>query len=841
MVDAAVSERFFPVPFRGNASWEQVAADPSFDRVDAAPRGAACFWGLPFAIGRRPVLLQEGGHPVAVKLAPCRAAWLVVAHASGRRAVTADSRRHGAGRLAEIAARYALLYADGSEHLVAIKRRHHLGAHSRGWGENCVAAVAHGSPRPVPPAGSAGGWGRSQTRVDGRDSFPFTWWLWAWANPFPDREIVGLRAEPVAGSVVLGGLSAGQASSHPLRWRPRRKAVLRLPAGAPLASAPGADGQWAGLRLDMGQIISMEPRWVYPDREWERTANNALPRRAPDEVLVEYASHEDACFHLAGRQAVLPVAEVERRLHARVLVPVRPADQLVRLRVVDGRTGRPVAAKLHVHGAAGEYLPPTSLHRYPNSNWFEDYSPEFQHQGIHRCVYIDGETELRVPLGSLYVEIAKGFEIRPIRRRYRITRATTELTVALERVLHWRDAGWVSADTHVHFLSPKTALLEGAAEGVNVVNLLASQWGELMTNVGDFDGRTVFGAREHGGDGEYLLRVGTENRQHVLGHISLVGYEGAMITPMTTGGPDESALGDPVEVLLTEWAERCRRQRGLVVIPHFPNPRLEHAATIVSGNADAIEFCSWGNLYGGIDPYSLCDWYRYLNNGYLVPAVGGTDKMSATTAVGTVRSYARLAPDREFTYDNWKEAIRRAETFVSYGPLVDFAVDGEPMGRHLRLPATGGTVHAAWRVASVVLPMTRVELVANGEVIDGREVDAQADEGGFRVAVDRCTWLALLVRGRPPGQSEMIAAHSAPVMVHVEGTEFLAAADGLSILARIEGALAYVETLATRAQTEAYRRLRLRLTAIHRTLHNRMHQSGQYHQHAGAASHRHDA
>ena len=36
---------------------------------------------------------------------------------------------------------------------------------------------------------------------------------------------------------------------------------------------------------------------------------------------------------------------------------------------------------------------------------------------------------------------------------------------------------------------------------MNVVNLLASQWGELMTNVGDFDGKTTWGSREAGGDG----------------------------------------------------------------------------------------------------------------------------------------------------------------------------------------------------------------------------------------------------------------------------------------------------------------------------------------------------
>ena len=81
-----------------------------------------------------------------------------------------------------------------------------------------------------------------------------------------------------------------------------------------------------------------------------------------------------------------------------------------------------------------------------------------------------------------------------------------------------------------------------------------------------------------------MVRVGTENRQHVLGHISLLGYRGRIIAPMTTGGPDESALGDLIEILLTEWARQCHRQGGLVVLPHFPNPRAEHAASIISAD-----------------------------------------------------------------------------------------------------------------------------------------------------------------------------------------------------------------------------------------------------------------
>jgi hypothetical protein len=387
-----------------------------------------------------------------------------------------------------------------------------------------------------------------------------------------------------------------------------------------------------------------------------------------------------------------------------------------------------------------------------------------------------------------------------------------------------------------------SALLEGAAEGVNIINLLASQWGELMTNVGDFDGKTTWGAREAGGDGEYLVRVGTENRQHVMGHISLLGYSGRIIAPMTTGGPDESALGDPIEILLTEWARQCKRQGGVVVLPHFPQPRAEHAASIVSGDVDAIEMTAWGNLYGGINPYSLSDWYRYLNCGYLVAAAGGTDKMSANTAVGTVRTYARIAPGTPFTYTAWMDAMRRAETFVTYGPLIEFMVDGRPMGSRIEMSSTGGTVDVTWEVASVTVPMSRVELIVNSEIRESLAVPPDRASGHWSVQVDKSCWLALLVRGHYADKPEIIAAHSSPVMVMVARSPMLAAADAVTILEQIEGALAYLDTVGTRAEdkglsTSSYKRMRLVLTSVHRTLHNRMHERGYYHGHTPVTNH----
>ena len=693
-------------------------------------------------------------------------------------------------------------------------------------GENCFQAVAHRKPRPVAPlrdpSPTPGRWGNRETMATSSDSGSWVNWLWAWQNPHPGKRIAAIRFEPKAGIVIVSAVSAGDATAHPLRWETRRKAILQLPAGE--------------IQLDMGQVISAEPRTLYPNDAWTTTYNNQVPVISKSEVLVEYTAHPDARFHLPGGVAI-PAPDVAAGSGRGRVTPVAAATQRVRIRVTEKASGKLTPVKLHVHGESGEYLAPVDRHRYPNSGWFEDYAPEFQNQGRHRTVYIPGETVVQLPLGAVYVEISKGFEIRPVRQVVRIERSTETIDLTIERLLPWRERGWVTADTHVHFLSPQTALLEGAAEGVNVVNVLASQWGELMTNVGDFDGKTTFGSKEAGGDGEWLVRVGTENRQHVLGHISLLGYKGPIIAPMCAGGPDEAALGDPIGVLLTEWAEQCKKQGGLVVLPHFPNPRAENAAGLITGAIDAVEWSSLGNLYGGIDPYSLSDYYRYLNCGHFVAAVGGTDKMTAATAVGAIRTYARLGAGSEFTYESWLQAVRAGHTFATYGPLMEFSVNGQPAGARMDMQSGGGTLDVAWEVASVTVPMSKVELVVNGEVRESRSVRPDRDSGHWSVRIDRSSWVALMVRGHYADKPEIIAAHSSPVMVRVEGSRFFSALDAVSILDQIEGALAYLDTVGTRAEEAVYKRMRLKLTSIHRTLHNELHQRGQFHEHTPVTRH----
>ena len=80
---------------------------------------------------------------------------------------------------------------------------------------------------------------------------------------------------------------------------------------------------------------------------------------------------------------------------------------------------------------------------------------------------------------------------------------------------------------------------------------------------------------------------------------------------------------------MSDWADRCHEQGGTVVIPHFPQPNGEPAVLIATGRADAVEMIVQR-------PMQHAEYYRYLNGGYRVPLVGGTDKMSSDVPVGLV-------------------------------------------------------------------------------------------------------------------------------------------------------------------------------------------------------------
>ncbi len=327
-VDGPVSPHFHPLPFSGNAALASLG-DTGISRAMAdalpyAPQGQCACWGIPFDV-RDPALIID--EPVTVEVPHAVSPWLVFMHTSDLRPLQTDrggliSPMRGQGHLNELAAIYTLIYEDDTTAVTEIRRRHHLGAFQRMWGENCFQAVAMHKPYPSRAAHEQlrGGWGQSQTRVEQPDGGRWVNWLWAWENPHPGKAITQIHFEPVSGAVLVFGIAAGAASEQPLRWRRRRKAVVSLPEGTVFRPELDEDGLLAHIQIDMGQIISAQPRLHYPNDAWETSYNNQLPRMSRPEVLIEYTSHPDAHFHVTGassadgappRAQIVPVAAVE--------------------------------------------------------------------------------------------------------------------------------------------------------------------------------------------------------------------------------------------------------------------------------------------------------------------------------------------------------------------------------------------------------------------------------------------------------------------------------------------------------------------------------------------------
>jgi len=846
-------------------------------RADLAPeltppeRFGTCYGlevirGMPFDFGAAdaPDVVLLDNSPVSIELHGRSASYLVFAHAVENRTTNylpgfADDTIDGL-ELGDHVSDYTIEYTDGTESVVPILRRFAIQQSRSGWGSAPFAVVAAGNDEVFPSGDESALLGQPmltdadlvgspgegvdelyglahETRI--RSAYTRgmlhgdgNLWLYALPVPYPSRSISAVTCAPREERSTLYALTATALTEHPLRARMRQKQRVQVPDGFSLNDVDELEE----VGVDLGTVISARAVLEYDDAAWPTTAPVVEATRSTHEVVVEYQAHPSARLYVGD-----DVYDLDDRIAKSSrggVVSIPPAHRPVKLRFVDQGTSNKAAVRLHLHGSAGEYLPPRGHHRHVNESWSHDRAGEFLNME-NQYAYVDGECVVDLPLGTVFIEAVRGYEHIPIRTSFVVTQDTDELVFEHEKSLHWRERGWVSADTHVHFLSPQTARLEGEAEGVNVTNILASQWGEMFSNVGDFDGRTTIGASTVDGTGEYLVRVGTENRMQVLGHIGLLGYSGSMIHPLCTGGPDESAAGDPLEVSMAQWARQCIDQGGLVVMPHAPFPQLERAADLILGLVHAVEMGDAMNplhldpnhpLNLHVSPYGLADWYRYLNLGLQVPLVGGSDKMSASHLLGGIRCYAQLG-ERALTFENWMAAVKEGNTFVTIGPLATLQVEGVSPGGQIDLPSGGGTLHVEWQVESARLPIDGVEVVLGGHAVADTDVGgALASEGTATISVSKPTWIALRVRGSYRGLDE-VAAHTSAVQVRVGGEQPFSPLDAVSVLEQIQGAIAYVDTIATRPEARRYHAMRASVEAGYNRLHQRMHAAGVFHEH----------
>jgi hypothetical protein len=806
---------------------ETMGAGPSGHPIPLAPLeslpvGEQIFWGVPFDItadgGAVWVVLGNESWaelPDAVTVpVGARARQLLVCHFLDA-VPTTELRPDDPDDSGAVVAEYILHYADGSRHVLPIRSRFEINPCRRAWGMEAFGAVEQDSSHTSPIVGADRD---GLTGIASATRGGPTYLLTPLANPKPEVEIAAIELRATgARTITVAALTLCQLEHNPFRRSP----LTHIEAD--IASPVEAD-------IDLGEVVKTHPfEGGLPDDWLDRPEIGAgeLLEDQPATLIDAIAARGARLTirHSGGESGIAWDELMEKKTAATDdgLVKLRvleDRDAWVHVRVLDKSTGQESPARVSFYGPRGQYLPPYGHQRDINVNWCEDIGGDLK-LGDTSYAYIDGRFQIELPVGEVFVELTKGFEYTPTRQRITIAPGQHELTLEIDRWTDSRADGYYTGDTHVHFLDPTTSVLEAGAEDLNVVNVLAAQWGRLFTDVEHFTGGLAPASTA-----ENLVWVGTENRHHMLGHISLLGLS-EPVFPLSSGGPDEDYLGGAEEILMADWADAARGQNGLVIAPHFPSPHLELAADIAMGKIDAAELKYFPPR---LDGHSIGSWYDYLNCGYRLPAVGGTDKMTNSIPVGGVRTYAHLGDDRPFTHENWRDAIRSGNTFTSTGPLLFFTAEGLPPGADINLPNGGGTLelHAT---AQSALPFTRIEIVANGRVI----ADAAADPGGRSATLsvkhevgDSC-WIAARCYGEIDLQHawvNKVAAHTSPVYVTVGDKELFSPQVATFMLTLIEGGITYLRETATYRDADKRERHVGFFESARAELHRRLHAHG---------------
>lgn len=409
---------------------------------------------------------------------------------------------------------------------------------------------------------------------------------------------------------------------------------------------------------------------------------------------------------------------------------------IVHLRINDAATGQPAPVRINISGPDGTSYAPLGLSAEFPVGRNEDVGGRLR-LGPEAWYYIDGACEIALPAGvPLRIRAARGPEFTPLDTVTTLGAGQISLRFAITRWTDARADGWSRIDARCAFIPPHAAILEAAAEDIDLVNLLVMPFpllardGHTYTttpNLHAFSGQSS--AIEHGGRS---VVVNTLNAHPVLGTVALL-HSHRPIFPLTFGGPESSD-----DWSICDWCVQCHRKGGLAVWVDAFEPAAglhpgEALAAAILGKIDALEVSATRRAT------PLLPWvYRLWDAGFAVPLVGASGKESNRVALGMMRTYVRLAGA------SWVEAVRAGRTYVTEGPLLELERDGDQVRAALRASASP----------------VRVELVSNGRVIADGEgaAEARLAEPGWVAArcldTGRFAHTSPQTTGRSPRQAE---------------------------------------------------------------------------------------
>jgi hypothetical protein len=384
--------------------------------------------------------------------------------------------------------------------------------------------------------------------------------------------------------------------------------------------------------------------------------------------------------------------------------------------------------------------------------------------------YTSGEFEVRVPPGPATVTLERGFEHLLVSRTLEC-KPGSEVSVTL-RSGRFRDMlrlGWVSGDTHVHWVENnwyvnkdmRLLSLVQRAEDLRVANNLTLYQHRPEEEGGPFIKPDQYPMGPVPGlcGPEWHIQMGEEYRNdHHYGHVNLLNIR-ELIQPIATGpgsGGDEHAIDYPLNRSIMEEAHR---QGGICCEAHNLGPY----------NASGVPVNVIHGLSDCLDQLEPEHYYRFLNSGIHIGLGNGSDHPARV--VGCVRVYVYTGVP--FTYEKWIQGLRAGRSFTTSGPLLFLTVNGSGPGETLDLE--GGEILTVTARAISRFPIGRLEIVSNGEVLAAVSSQEREASVSIRVPADRSRWF---VARCSRGQSFFVLsgpdiAHTSAVYARVGGREVI--------------------------------------------------------------------
>lgn len=513
-------------------------------------------------------------------------------------------------------------------------------------------------------------------------------------------------------------------------------------------------------------------------------------------------------------------------------IPNIPDEEAVMLavRVVDADSGSVLPHRVRITDAEGRYYPPEGhtelgeLEGHVNNVTLE---PDLINRGGRGWAMIeDGGFRARVrAIDGYAIRVAHGLEYeRPVLglNLKGMAGKTVEKIFKFRRGIDMQARGWMSADSHVHSLSPEGALRQMRVEDVDYTNLMFFGPDHPLFTRG-----LVTGSPDPVSTAERIVYVSQEVRDMNLGHMTLLGMrtpiEPARLYTGTGKTEPEPRANEPFN---WEVTRRMHAQGGLAFHAHYLFwPGYGSAVGGALGLLDGLEWTStdivnsqrrtrqglrihgWDIRPTGVDSGLL--YYRMLNCGARLPLLGGTDKMSAARPVGSVsRTYAKVD---DWSHDGFMDSVRQGATFVTNGPLLSLTVDGQRVGSELRFEGEGPFTVEVDAECFSHRPINYIQLIQDGEVVHELREDDLPRENAFQFEArfEQSGWLALRA-GHDESNPEdwwgyPMAAHTSPIYVTVDDSLPADEESARYLMARLDATLIWAEQGAIWSSPESKR------------------------------------